>query len=860
LGLTTDFQNIILNGLLTNIRRDLPDQQQLPERTIQTVIDGQQSKVENYEVFKALNDKWVAGSDYTTKTLFEDIMFLDRASRNIGDTIIVDIFDFKNILNENSLNMEMSVFTFMSGFLIKNKFNVMPLPAYVNFYNIQDVDGTTIPQANGQLEFADNMWGTFLNVDYRNSSPKMICFYVGQPSTHLDLPKGNSRFRDDAFELRRASDNPLIEDQTTKKDWAVSNKCVGFNVDIGNRNQGVFYSFQVGMESGKATSETIQTQLNMVDQANGRNVATQNVSLYNLYKQRSYTCQVSCLGNALLQPTMYFNLRHVPMFNGPYFITDVSHVITPGSFQTTFGGVRQGIYNLPSIDSFLQSINQNLLTKVEAIIKNRKDSVTAKAITNVNKSKYVSQVGDSTAAAQNSCSSNLAVAYETWGDAQSSVTTSINQTEFVTELQKKTLNPQLQVLIYLICYAKTFNTGKFYGYNNNYANITLTTDYGTNSNYFSNKKYSCVNISNSTDKPTSQPVANFDNIGKFFDFMISKLSSNVDRVYNTTTGLGLTKYYVCYWPVSNVSEDYFDSHISEYTKLQSTFDKGFKSAGDAGLNVDSAGQLKTQTTRNSQTIQQQLNTVNQSSNCLPPRILTISPLTGVSGTILTITGVDFENITGITINNVLTTTGITVNSSTNLNVVVPYTNNGLTNAQKNLIIVSGVNGIGRSVTLFTYDPAQVTPVPKNSKNTNTQPQQTGPVTLIGETEILIRDLTGKLTVSVNPQAAALNTWTLEQNVDMIVAVFDTSIVNNVRRETINRSVPLVISNYVSGNVFTITRNDVADILINNPVPEFKTNFLKDGQTVDIQFIVTAVPTNKTLNPQNVPQTFNFKFI
>ena len=94
--------------------------------------------------------------------------------------------------------------------LIKNKFNVMPLPAYVNFYNIQEVDGTTIPQPEGKLEFADNMWGTFLNVDYRKSGPKMICFYAGQPSSHLDLPKGNSRFRDDAFDLRRASDNPLI--------------------------------------------------------------------------------------------------------------------------------------------------------------------------------------------------------------------------------------------------------------------------------------------------------------------------------------------------------------------------------------------------------------------------------------------------------------------------------------------------------------------------------------------------------------------------------------------------------------------------------------------------------------------------
>jgi hypothetical protein len=291
----------------------------------------------------------------------------------------------------------------------------------------------------------------------------------------------------------------------------------------------------------------------------------------------------------------------------------------------------RGIYDLPSIDSFLQSINQNLLTKVESIVKNRKDSVTAKAITNVDKSKYVSQVAaDSTAAAQNSCSSNLAAAYETWGDTQSSVTTSLTQKEFVTELKNKTTNTKLQILIYSICYAKTFKDTKFYGYNNNFTlNVTLTTDFGTNSNYFSPKKYSCVNISNSTDKPTSQPVANFDTIGDFFDFMISRLSANVDRVFTEPTGLGIEKYYVCYWPVSNVSEEYYDSHRDEYKKLRTTFESAYKSLGDAGIS-------------------QWNNNYSYRNNnkcycrpCLPPTITSISPLTGTSGTILTITGNQF---------------------------------------------------------------------------------------------------------------------------------------------------------------------------------------------------------------------------
>jgi hypothetical protein len=848
LGLTTDFQNNILNGILTKVRGKLPDQEQLPERTIQSVIDGQQSKVENYEMFKALNDKWIAGSDYTTKTLFEDVMFLDRASRNIGDTIIVDIFDFKNILNENSLNMGMSVYTFMSGFLIKNKFNVMPLPAYVNFYNIQDVDGTTIPQANGQLEFADNMWGTFLNVDYRNSSPKMICFYAGQPSTHLDLPKGNSRFRDDAFELRRASDNPLIEDTNGKKDWAVSNKCVGFNVDIGTRNQGVFYSFQVGMESGKATTESIEAQLNMVDQANGRNVTTQNVSLYNLYKQRSYTCQVSCLGNALLQPTMYFNLRHVPMFNGPYYITEVSHVITPGTFQTTFGGVRQGIYDLPSIDSFLQSINQNLLTKVESIVKNRKDSVTAKAITNVEKSKYVSQAADSTAAAQNSCSSNLAAAYETWGDTQSSVTTSLTQKEFVTELKNKTTNNKLQILIYSICYAKTFKDTKFYGYNNNFANVTLTTDFGTNSNYFSPKKYSCVNISNSTDKPTSQPVANFNTIGDFFDFMISRLSANVDRVFTEPTGLGIEKYYVCYWPVSNVSEEYYDSHRDEYKKLRTTFESAYKSLGDAGI---SSGTTTTATAT----------TTNVTVDCLPPTITSISPLTGTSGTILTITGTNFDGITGITINNILTTTGITVNNSFNISVVVPYTNNGLITLQQNPVIVGGVNGNGRSRNLFTYNPNQLTPsipiiIPGLPPNVSTQPQQTGPTVMSATASYKSNGTLEFIKVIVTPEATTKK-WFISISVPI-------QIYYTVSRKEAGPNNTIVVKqlyssrisantvSYYNNNEIVITNFQLTQLLINNGV------VLNTNDDIEYNISVTSQNIVLTGKYQTAVQPFKAK--
>ena len=769
---TSALQDLFLNQVLNRVRAELPNQQELPEKSIQSVIDGQQSKVENYEVFKALNDKWISGGDFNSKTLFEDFLFLDRASRNIGDTIIVDIISLKDTLlgtktfEETSMNMEMSVFTFLSGILIKNKFNVMPLPAYVNFYNVQEVDGTTISQnSEGSLEFADNMWGTFLDVDYRKSSPKMVCFYAGLPSAHLDLPKGNSRYRNDSFELRRASENPLIENQQGKKDWAISNRCVGFNVDIGTRNQNIFYSFNVSMASGKATSETIQTQLNMVDQANGKNTATQNVGLYNLYKQRSYECNIVSFGNALIQPTMYFNLRHVPMFNGPYLITSVNHVINAGEFQTSFTGVRQGIYDLPSIDNLLQSINQNLLTQIESAILAKKDNKPDKPITNINKTSLLTQQGDNTAAAVNSCTEKLNTNYSTWGDFKESATITLSPLQLADAIRNKTDNPDLQVLIYLMCYIKTFNKDSFYGYNNNFANVDLSAYWGPSTQYFIQKQASCVEVSNSTGSKSSTPIANFENIDKFLSFMVARLTPNINRIFygeNEEAPLGLPKYYVCFWQPAtsanpNIPPSYFDENQNEFKTLIETVKKGIKSAGDVQLNVSSAKTIKTAGDVQAQQIANGLtgatNNLNTSNppppSCLPPKVTSFSPLTGVTGTILNLTGTDLGSVTAVTVNNVTVSTGITINNSTNIVVIVPFSNTTL--PQNNTISVYGVHGSGTTTNTFTYNPQQLTPqppivVPNTPPNSNTQPQQTGPVVMISETTF-----SGDLIVKINPE-------------------------------------------------------------------------------------------------------------
>jgi hypothetical protein len=713
--LQENFLNLVLDG----VRRDLPDQQQLPEKTIQSVIDGQQSKVENYEVFKALNDKWIAGGDYKTKTLFEDILFLDRASRNIGDTILMDIFEMRNMFSKDSINQTMSVFTFISGLLIKNNFTVMNLPAYINFYNVQDVDGTIIPnKAEGSSEFANSLWGTFLDVDYRKSSSKMVCFYVGNPSQYLELPKGNFRFRDDGFDMSRASENPLIENQVGKKDWGVSNKCVGFSVDIGTRNQNVFYSFSVSQDNGTATSESIATQLNMVEQASGKNVATQNTSLYNLYKQRSYKCSVVCLGNALLQPTMYFNLRHVPMFNGPYMIQQVEHTIQPGQFQTSFQGIRQGIYDLPAIDSFIQSINQNLLTKVEALLKIKKDTINVlSASTESNKTNNTVQSANNTKGTTNECESQVLPIYlNKRYQATNAVLTKVTEKEFADVLKRiMPNNPELATIIYCIAYVRTFqkssnsNLGYFNGWNNNFATIPLNVDYGQIDGTFLST-YSCVNLNPNPSTKGTTPVANFASIDNFVSFMTARLQERVLQVLD----LGLVKYYACFWPVESkgVSVSTYDTNINNYKTTKESFDKALTSALSVNVATEAIvidlknqinkveGQGTTNGVPNTTAVTSQL-------SCPPPVIKSFSPLSGNTGTIVQVNGTNFNGTTSITVNGVsVPSTEFTVFNDTTLRFNTPIIGTGNV-VSKGKIIITTPNGIFTSVGDYTFDPTIV---------------------------------------------------------------------------------------------------------------------------------------------------------
>jgi hypothetical protein len=533
------FKDKLVDMLMIDVRNSLDTIKINPEEQVKSDLQGEpQTKLEIWESFKAINDKWIAGNDFKNKTLFEDVLLLDRASRNVGDKILVDIYKLKDRLvslidtNVNQSTMLM----FVQSILVENNFVVMNIPSYVNFYGVQDAVKNPKPNIEGTLDFANTLFGTFTNVDYRDSTAKMVCFYSNKPSEQLDLKDNvDYRKRSDAFELRRASDNPLVENQIGKKDWDKSNRVVGFNVDIGPQNQGIFKSFNVSQDSGKATSESLQATNLLANQGNNRAGSSQSVSLYNLYKTRSYTCSIDMMGNALIQPTMYFNLRNVPMFSGPYMILEVNHSISIGDFTTKITGIRQPTAALPKIDNFLQSLKQKLVQTIIEKNKQEKDAIRAKEQKNNTVSLATSNIDrrNVVGTTQNCTASTT---YNTYTSATPNPTFKTLQ-EIVNTIVGKTDNVLLRYCIFARIYFVSGGDNIIESYENNLSGIALNFDWGPSAVYFAgSKKYYCT--------PENVPVVFFASTTDHFNFMFDRWRNlpSAYKLQNTVTDI--TKFVI----------------------------------------------------------------------------------------------------------------------------------------------------------------------------------------------------------------------------------------------------------------------------------------------------------------------------
>jgi len=405
----------------------------------------------------------------------------------------------------------------------------------------------------------------------------MVCFYSEKPSAYAN-GAGNKdyRYKNDSFACKSLTDNPLFEDQTNKTDWSLSNRCVAFNVDMGVRNQGVFYNFSISQDLGKATSESLAATNQLGNQATGKRVTSQNVSLLNIYNERSYQANVVALGNALIQPMMYFCLNHVPMFNGSYLITEVNHTISPGVFQTSFVGTRQRIFAAPRINNYLVSLNQNLLQKLEDKLKITQTAPTTAATNETSKKSN---------AAPNSCVGSLNKRYEKGFEAINSKETKTTTLDLFSNIYKNRpasrSDRQQKILTFAtfaFAYVISYENSMIQGYDNNYGNIDLGENWATAGDNNFLKTYCCVNIG--TDRGSKpKPFANFASIDNFSKLMLARLDGNFDQIKEFYPGTilptadALYNYFKAAWPKNKNAKEQVDFEKNQGKEVRAKFDK-----------------------------------------------------------------------------------------------------------------------------------------------------------------------------------------------------------------------------------------------------------------------------------------------
>ena len=304
---------------------------------------------QTYYSFKNINDKWLSSPvrpnpqgypfNEVGKKLIDSFAFVDRAMNPIGDTIInpeilIDLFDDHNV----------SVFGVLTQLLSSNGFEFFPLQNFMTHSRESWIDSFKI-STNTEA----------------NYGPAFVCMYLGGGSSY---PTGvRNGFIDDgiiditttnALDFKTNNNcegNPENDNQVAENtDFAENYRSVrAFRVKFGEQNQSMFKDIKIDSKEYPETNESIQILSRISGDNKLQAPIPKGQNLYNLYENRAYKATVTGLGNAMIQPTQYFQLDNIPMFNGAYLILNVEHNIVPNKMTTKFSGTKILQFPIPRV-------------------------------------------------------------------------------------------------------------------------------------------------------------------------------------------------------------------------------------------------------------------------------------------------------------------------------------------------------------------------------------------------------------------------------------------------------------------------------------------------------------------------------
>lgn len=274
-----------------------------------------------YKNIKSIKDKWINNYSDTKGLPFNNLIdtfkFIDRGYNDVGEEFRLNPLHISSLL---STKYNDSFHSHINKILTKNNFDFIAMPNFVDYSTEAKLSEVfeTYSYTSKQPEI----------------SPSFVCMYIGERSKVLDT---NKNAPNDSFNL----DNPNEIPGDFKN-------VPGFLVKYGDNNQSIFKDIHLDQSEFSETNESLAVTDEIANSYNSINSVGQN--LFNVYTNRAYTSKIEMMGNAMIQPFMYYQLQNVPMFRGAYIIIKVSHSITPNDMSTTITGNRVRRFKTKMLD------------------------------------------------------------------------------------------------------------------------------------------------------------------------------------------------------------------------------------------------------------------------------------------------------------------------------------------------------------------------------------------------------------------------------------------------------------------------------------------------------------------------------
>lgn len=301
---------------------------------------------------------------YDVKRFYKNFVFIDTYYNDISTKLKInlDIFYQKYI----GRSKDGSLFSFIGDIVGEHRSLFVGLPDYVDLG--LGIDG----DVKKQRQAIDNMEKMFRPLPHsKMGSPRndnhFVVIYTYPPASKM--PEEFS-YRYDGWDiwsvandenmsgLFKCVNKDVDEDGVTTK---FGYNIPAFGVSFGRQNNHLFKDFQITMNNPVQTEQSLKALQNVAELANGnsRKICFYGQDIYNIYSNYSYQIEVEMMGNAQIQPLMYFQLSNIPMWRGMYMIFNVSHTMTAGNMITRFKGMKMTRYPVPILSKYWSFLPEN---------------------------------------------------------------------------------------------------------------------------------------------------------------------------------------------------------------------------------------------------------------------------------------------------------------------------------------------------------------------------------------------------------------------------------------------------------------------------------------------------------------------